>query len=180
VTNDEYRDIAREQRRRQEEDEFRRRSQEQYFQQERERHERDEAQRLAHHSHNLGRMGAIPPLGGSLDGMEYQKGLWEYQRTQRAKKQKAEAEKARQQTARHAPFEGPAPEIYIPLHRPPRRRFIGGITHWFVNRVWPFSAILAAGYESQDTSKKTKLVLALVVGLACTTLLGLPAFYVPL
>src|SRR5215469_12047519 len=78
MTNDQYQEIAREQRRRQEEEAFRR-NLEDYNRQQRERQQRENDERLARQSRQWGQMGALPPFGGSIDAHEYRKGLWERQ-----------------------------------------------------------------------------------------------------
>jgi len=90
MTNDEYQNIAREQRRRQEEEAQRRKSLEDYARQQRERQQRENAERLARQSRQMGQMGAMPAFGANINAQEYQKGLWERQARKRREKKARE------------------------------------------------------------------------------------------
>jgi hypothetical protein len=128
-------------------------------------------------------VGAFPPFGASLNAGAYQEGLWEYQRRQQEQKQQASRSSApvTQWNGGAPPVSYPQPAYNYTVAEPRRRRrFIGGITTWFVHRVWPFSMILRAGYASQYASGKAKALLALLAGCGCAALLALPEFYMPL
>jgi hypothetical protein len=184
MTNDEYQAMAREQRRREEEAAFRRNLQEQQERQQRQQREQEEARRLANQSRSMGQMGALPTFGAPLNAGAYQEGLWEYQRRQQQQKQQARrtVTPVTQWNGGATPVSYPQPAYNYTAARTARRRrrFIGGITSWFVHRVWPFSMILRAGNASQDASGKAKGLLALLAGCGCAALLALPQFYMPL
>lgn len=115
-------------------------------------------------SRSMGQMGALPTFGAPLNAGAYQEGLWEYQRRQQQQKQQARRTVApvTHWNGGATPVSYPQPAYNYTAARTARRRrrFIGGITSWFVHRVWPFSIILRAGNAPQDASGKAKGLLA--------------------
>jgi|SRR5579872_19164 len=180
MTNDDYQRIAREERRRQEQEAFQRRAREDQERQQREQRARTEAQLLRDRSRRWGEEGSIPPFPARIDATEYQKGLWEYQQDKRREEEREErAHRIQrgyppQQTAAVTPTFtsrtfAASRDAYA--YQPPKRGFIGGITRWFINHAWPFSALFAFGRRLSDASSKVKALAALIGGVAVTILL---------
>ncbi len=143
-----------------------------YERQQRERRERDDAEALARHSRRMGQMGAIPPLGGSIDGHEYQKGLREYQAQQRAKEAK---EKSRWPVV---PSRQAADWPVNTASSPRRsRRLVGGVTTWFIHHAWPFSALHDWGEGLRESGRTARLIMAILGGLVGFAMLSLPALH---